>query len=474
MVAIDQQRKAPARAVTAPRATPATGLALPVKLYLLAVVLPMGFFAGPIFLTPVRAILLIMAVPLFIQAVTGRMGRLNLIDLGLCLHVVWIGISFFMNTPERMVETVGSAGLELIGGYFIARAYLQSREQFVSLCKWLLVIGLALVPLALIEGVTRRVVLIEFFNSLPNIRSEAIVYNEERMGLRRSQVVFAHPIHFGLFSSVCFVMCFVALKDTLRDPTRWILSAILGLGVFLSLSSGALLATMIQIALVAWGVVFKRVKSKWLILCALFALALTCVAIVTGDSPIRVFMRYATFSAHNAFWRGIIFEYGMMNVGLNPMFGLAGNLEFWIRPDFMPSPSIDNFWLGTAMAVGIPGLLFLLVPYLGLMVRVALRDFSGDDALRTLRYAWMFCFVGLTFTLATVAIWKSIFSFTFFMLGAGVWMIYAKPRQDGEPREDASAEDAGAALAARRSVYTRFPTTAAAPAPESTGPKRRR
>jgi hypothetical protein len=469
MVAIDQQTKMPARVATMTRATARTDLALPVKLYLLAVVLPMGFFAGPFFLTPVRAILLIMVVPLFIQAVTGRMGRLNLIDIGLCLHVIWTAIAFFMVTPDRMAEVVGSTGLELIGGYFIARAYIQSREQFVILCKWLAVIGLALVPLALIEGVTRRVVLIEFFNSLPNIRSEAIVYNEERMGLRRSQVVFAHPIHYGLFSSVCFIMCLVALKGTFRDITRWMISAVLALGVFLSLSSGALLAMMLQIALVAWGLMFKRVKAKWIILCALFALALTTVAIVSGDSPVRVFMRYATFSAHNAFWRGIIFEYGMMNVGMNPMFGLAGNASNWIRPDFMPSPSIDNFWLATAVRIGIPGLLFLLVPYLGLMVRVALRDFSGDDALRSLRYAWMFCFVGLTFTLVTVTIWKSIFSFTFFMLGAGVWMLYAKPKRDREPGEGASAEDAGGEGPAARSAYTRFPTTAAAPAPKAIG-----
>jgi hypothetical protein len=42
----------------------------------------------------------------------------------------------------------------------------------------------------------------------------------------------------------------------------------------------------------------------------------------------------------------------------------------------------------------------------------------------------MFTFIGLTFSLATVHIWTSIYSFVFFLLGAGMWMASASDDPD--------------------------------------------
>ena len=107
-------------------------------------------------------------------------------------------------------------------------------------------------------------------------------------------------------------------------------------------------------------------------------------------------MSYATFSAHTAYWRSIIFDWGMVNVWANPIFGLG--LNDWVRPRYMVSGSMDNFWLVVAVRYGIPGFALLAAGYLIALWKIGRRDFDGDQLLWQFRRAWMFSFIGLTFT----------------------------------------------------------------------------
>ncbi|MFN3315169.1 MAG: O-antigen ligase domain-containing protein, partial [Hyphomonas sp.] len=168
----------------------------------------------------------------------------------------------------------------------------------LALCRALVTIVLCLVPFALYETQTGRPPLLEFLHSLPGIRSVEIVTIDKRMGLERVQGIFAHPIHFGLFCSVTFSLAFVALKGVTSDMRRWITSAIVAGTGFLALSSGALLAIILQIALIAWAFVFRRLRWRWWLLVGLIALAWVTIDLLSNRSPLRVFMSYATFSAH--------------------------------------------------------------------------------------------------------------------------------------------------------------------------------
>ena len=90
---------------------------------------------------------------------------------------------------------------------------------------------------------------------------------------------------------------------------------------------------------------------------------------------------------------------------------------------------------------------------------VMLRDFSGDIVLTHLRRGWVFTFLGLSFTLCTVHVWTAIYSFTFFMLGAGVWLIAAAREDDNDQTP--------VAVAPKGPVFARdFNTTVAAPTAE--------
>ena len=480
MVAIDGASRTPtrdgsqgatARALPGQTSPDAHKLPWPVGLYLIVVFMPMFFSLGPLSMTPLRMVVLVATVPLAGMLLTGRFGRLVWSDYFFLAHLAWIFVALAVNNPDRVIENFGSNGIEFLGGYLMGRAMIRTRGQFIALAKWLATATALLLPMAVFEALTGRPILLEIIRSIPAVNPPHIGQIDQRLGLDRVQGFFAHPIHFGLFCSIIFSLTFVGLKGVYSDYRRWITSAAVGICTFLALSSGALLALMMQLFFITWFAVLRNFEKRWWLLFWLCVAAYVVVDIASTRTPIRVFMSYATFSAHNAFWRGIIFEWGVRNVfgsvehNVPASVWVGIGLNDWIRPPFMRSSSVDNFWLLTLMLYGLPGLLFLVVGYVGGIIGIIRRKFDGDEELQALRRAWVFTFLGLSFTMVTVHVWSTVYSFVFFMFGAGLWMLQAEPRNpdaaDGAPLPDDTA-------AASRHAYSRFTLKTRGDAPEPT------
>lgn len=437
-------------------------LPLPVLLYLLTVVLPIAFQLGPLYMTTLRLFLIVMIIPLMINLLMGKYGKILATDILFTLHILWAAVAIAVNNPSQVVQTIGSVGIEFLGGYVVGRAFIRTREDFAALGRVLILIVLCTIPFAVIEALTTRPLIIEVIRSLPSINSVAIVNIEARLGLDRAQVMFSHPIHYGLFCSVAFSLSMVALRGTVGNGRRYVTSGLIAGTGFLALSSGAILAFALQFGLIAWAVMFKNYAKRWWLLFGLFVLAYVVIDLLSDRKPVDVFMSYATFSAHTAFWRSIIFEWASANVlgsaekGIPAswMFGIG--LNDWVRPFFMPSPSIDNFWLMMAVRYGLPGLFLIALGYIIGIAKIMRLDFEGDERLMLMRRAWVFTFMGLTFTLCTVHVWTNVYSFVFFIFGAGAWMLTAKrdsgdadTQTSGTPQTDADLE--------KRTPYSRFP-----------------
>lgn len=405
---------------------------LPIQaiLYLIVVVLPIRFQAGPLAMTGLRIYLMALFLPMMINLLRGRYGKIILPDIAFTLYVLWTFIALMVNNPNQVFQSVGSTGVEFLGGYLVGRAYIRTPETFLSLCKWLILLVLITTPFALIETMTGRPLIIEAIKKLPGLNSVDIVNIEKRMGLERVQAVFAHPIHYGMYCSVAFSMVFVALRGQMRSGARYLTSAVIVCSGLLALSSGAMLAMVLQFGLIFWAAVFRKIQWRWWLLVGLFVLGYIVIDLLSNRSPIRVFMSYATFSAHNAYWRGIIFEWGMKSVWAHPIYGIG--FHDWVRPAFMHSGSMDNFWLVVAVRYGIPAFVLLAVGYISGLYRIMRRNFEGDIRLTLIRLAWVFTFLGLSFTLSTVHIWTNIYSFVFFIFGAGVWLISAPVHDDAD------------------------------------------
>ncbi|SFJ56809.1 O-antigen ligase family protein [Celeribacter neptunius] len=419
-----------------------------VTLYIFCVVIPIYFYVGPLYLNTLRAMLLILVVPLWARLLMGHFGRVIATDWLLLLYFLWTIPALWVNNPDQVVQQSGSTGAEFLGGYLVGRAYVRSKGAFLTLCRQLSLIVLLLLPFGLVEARTADPIIPDLIRRLPGVFSVPDVDIPGRMGLNRVQNSFNHPIHYGLFCSVVFSLNFIALNGKIGTAWRWISSALIGMGCFLALSSGALLALLLQLGLITWAFVLHKVEKRWWILLGLFVLAYITVDLLSNRTPIRVFLSYATFSAHTAYWRSLIFEYGFQNALDNPLFGIG--LNDWERPDWMYGDSMDNFWLVVAVRFGFPAAIFLIAGYLYALFKVMFRDLDSDPDLWKIRRAWVFSFVGLTFTLCTVHVWANIYSFVFFIFAAGIWLMDVKPKDDDERTAEAD-RDTGTSL-----PYSRF------------------
>ncbi|WP_284176668.1 O-antigen ligase family protein [Frigidibacter sp. SD6-1] len=400
-----------------------------VWLYLICVITPVAFNIGSVAMTPLRLLLLIMVLPLSARLFSGEFGRVLAVDILFFVHILWATIAIAVNNPNRVVENVGSAAVEFLGGYLVARAYIRTPDQFEKLIKALVLLIIVLLPFGLPELKTGKPVIPTLIEALPGIGSVEDIDNPKRMGLERVQNVFAHPIHYGLFCSVAFTLLLLGFHGRLSLFKRAIGCAIIFAGVFISLSSGALLAVLLQVGLLTWALALWRVPRKWLILLGLMALGYVTIDLLSNRTPMKVIMSYATFSAQTAYYRAEINSWGMYNVQQNPIFGLG--LRNWIRPGYMQRGSVDNFWLVMAMRYGIPGFLILAIGYFHGLFKVGLANLDFSDRALRLRLAWMITFCGLSFTLTTVHVWTAMYSFVFFIFGAGMCMIGWRPEDFG-------------------------------------------
>ena len=414
-----------------------THLPIPVVLFILSMIIPISFTAGPLVLSGTRIFLLVMAVPLFVRMMANSSPQMRIFDTFLACHALWSVLAIYINNPDRALQFSGSNVLEMYGGYVVARACITNYQQFVKSATFIVFIILLSLPFALIEGLTGRNLLQETFSRLPFFGGIPEFHIDRRLGLQRARFTFAHPIHYGIFCSAIFSMIFIAQKNRLQDSKRRLLGAVSIAGTFLSMSSGPLLTLMGQIYLVAWTWVSRNMKNRWRRLFTVGAIAYLPLELMSDRPLILVILSYMTFNPHTAYWRSLIFEFGIQNVWANPMFGIG--LNDWERPAWMYSGSMDNFWLLMGVRYGIPGFLFLAIAWLGLMYKVGTRKFTEDTPLHFARRGWMISITGLTLALATVSVWGSMYALTFFLLGMGGWMLSAPDR--GTKRSD-RADDA--------------------------------
>ncbi|MEL7184423.1 MAG: O-antigen ligase domain-containing protein, partial [Pseudomonadota bacterium] len=116
----------------------------------------------------------------------------------------------------------------------------------------------------------------------------------------------------------------------------------------------------------------------------------------------------------------------------------------------------DNFWLVNAVRYGIPGFLLIAAGWVWAIARIIRRPFNADRRVMLIRRAYVFTFIGLTLTLCTVHVWTNIFSFVFFVFGAGAWLVHW-PTDARDTVAKTPAADPRPGLA-----YTRFPARATA------------
>jgi O-antigen ligase len=446
-------------------------------LFLLCATQPYGLELGPLLIGPYRLVLLIMGPILAIQWLMGRFGRLVLPDFLILGYSLWILISLAANgQANRIPEWGASQVIDTFFAYLLGRAAIRNRQDFYFFTRVLLYILGFLLPFAILESTTGRVILIRLFDALPMVDTFGIVvgHHEPRLGLLRAQTSAAHPILYGILCAMAFSFGLLGLAHSPGRPSfvrRLMLSVGSYMGTFFSLSAGAVVAAGIQGLLMLYNWLLRNWRLRWYLLAAGFTLFYIVVAIVSIRPPALVLGRLVAFNPSTAWNRYMIWQFGSDEVMRNPIFGM-GQFSDWQRAPWMPA-SIDNEWLLAAMRFGLVGIGLVMGAIAYTLFRLMRRDFSSNPEMGAIRDAFVFTLISLVIAYGTVAAWNIQWSLLLVILGGSAW-IYTTAPAVGTGTETAPGHDDPDATSAppRASRYsrTREPEAARDPRRSHEGP----
>jgi hypothetical protein len=386
-------------------------------LFVLSLLVPVILNLGPIRLLPHRAFLLVAFLPLVAMLVSGRAGRLVAADYLILGSVIWAALALFVSWPgPGVIEPIGIYVVEFLGAYLLGRLAIRSAQDFRLFVKFFLGVILILLPFAALEAFLHRPILLELFPS----SYYPVEAGGPRWGLRRAQVVFAHPILYGAFVSTGLGLCWYAFKPSAGLVTRMMLVFPVVCATFFSLSSGAMVALVIQTGLIAWDLAFRGFSNRWKVLGWLSAAAYIFLDAASNRTPFHLLVDYATFNSGTAYTRIVIWRWGIDNVWANPVFGLGMGIADWERASWLGG-SIDNYWLMVAMQYGVPSFLMLALAIF-MMVRRTTQAALVDPLDRASRTGYLVALSGLIIAGGTVHYWQAMLAFLMFMVGAGMWM----------------------------------------------------
>jgi len=403
-----------------------------VPLLMWSLIIPVIVNVGPLRLSPNRIILVLAILPLVVIWLAGGGGRIRLADILVILSSIWMAITLVIYGGSPMIETAGITGIEMLGPYLMARCFIRTERQYKTLIRNLYWIAAVLAPIAALEATTGIRALHILFDPL----FPTFPYGSNmRWNMIRTHTGFEHPILFGCFTAFLFSPIYFALRAKMSVTKAALVALPVPIATFFALSTGAYLGLMIQVMLIGWAFVMRKLTIRWYILSGLILLAYILVDLLSNRNPFHVFISYLTFDAHTAFWRVLIFNYGIQNVWANPIFGIG--MGEWFRPEWMHSSSVDNFWLVIALRHGIPGFVFVTGAYFAVMTTL-IRTKPLLKSVQTHRLALVFSLIGLGVAIITVHVWNATFVFFMFMLGAGTWM--ADVPQAGKDTKDTAPD----------------------------------
>ncbi|MDH3580969.1 MAG: O-antigen ligase family protein, partial [Hyphomicrobiales bacterium] len=261
--------------------------------------------------------------------------------------------------------------------------------------------------------------LLELLNNI--YPSHHIAVWERRLGLARAVGVFEHPILYGVFCVFGLSMAFYTVGKARSLIMGGFRTLPIFLATFFAVSAGPLLGLVTQMGLILWDLGTRWLPNRWIVLISAMVGGYVFVDILSNRTPIEVLISHIAFQDNSAYNRVLIWIFGTAEVARNPFFGIG--LNDWMRPEWM-FPTVDNFWLLTAMRYGLPALIFLAWAIGLVLWKLSWRDFLSVR-LSNYRKAWVFTLCGLVVVASTVHLWNQVFCLFAFFLGSGVWMLSA-------------------------------------------------
>jgi hypothetical protein len=434
---------------------------LSVAALLLAILLPLelDFYVGSLRLNCARVVLFTFLPVAISRIFSGRDAKLRSYDYFFIGYLTWYTLVLFLKEPlDKALQTGGIIFLEESSAYLLARVAIRDLREFLGTVKLLFVSVLIVGALAVPESLFSQHFVRNAAAALAGL--PPVTWIETRSGLARAMSVFSHPIHYGAFCSSVFALIWFTEHNPARRVFR---AALIAAFAFFSLSAGPLQG----IGVVAVGALWERAtrgipNRVWLTLgisAGLYMLA----SLLTKRSPMQIIITGFLFDPASYYYRMLIWDYGIANVMKSPLIGMP--MGFWERPAWMPTDSVDNFWLTIALWGGLPSLVMLVLSIVTAMRAVNRYSEAPEPAeVRRARYAWNAVIVGMCVMGASVHWWGSLA--ILFAVYLGMAGCLADIRERNRELLDAEIEPAPVAPRRRRSRFERqFARETAGPAP---------
>lgn len=394
-----------------------------IAVFMCSMLIPAEFKVGPIRLTPYTALLLAFIGPmllLFARQVTEGRNRLVLLDWLILAHVLASAAAILYNNGLPRLVFVVNNSVTLLGGYLIGRVLIRRAADYEHFFRWFYYGLLFWLPFALIEMLTRQMIITQILSHFADVLPRA--GNSPRLGLNRVQAFMEHAITYGLLCSVGVANSYYILRDApaLKRLGR---TGFFAFMTFISLSSAPNIAQGLQFMLIGWDRLLGSLRHKWVMLVILATVTLATVQLAAPHGIVGLVIDNLAFDSSTGWGRTEIFAYGSAEVLRNPIFGI-GLGDNWIRPWYR-KPSVDNFWLMTALRYGLLAATLLILGILAHLAIILSRS-NLDAKFAEYRKGYVIAWIGMIFILATVHIWGSAPVFIMAYLGAGA-VFYTGP-----------------------------------------------
>lgn len=371
---------------------------------------------GPMRLPPIRVLLLIAAVPVFLAYVGSARIRLRSHDYLFFAFVGWTVLCMAVNRGLDGYQRIGNFTLEYLVMYMAVSVFLVNVAQILRFLNIVFLVILVLGVLAAVESMSNRYILMDLALKFVGGGQYWIFEGGDgarRLGLWRATSVFSHPILYGVFCAVFLSFAWYVHRSV---ATRLVKCAIIAGATFFSLSAGPMLALTLQIGFIALETVTRGIKGRAPIILWSSFVFLAFVQ-VAAESGVYRLVQLVSLEGGSAWYRQLIWIHSLDDVLRSPLFGMLP--ENWEKPGWM-TPSLDNQLILFAMDGGIPALVFLLAALVALTRRLFVRpDAALSFELAGLRRAWTFSVLAMTLVAGTVAFFDKMPPLYALVIGLG-------------------------------------------------------
>ena len=393
-------------------------LAWPVVILCWSLIIPWIVPLGTLSMPPYRIVLVVMFFPALFRMLGGKAGRIGIADIAVVLFSFWISVALVVAHGSAVaLQPAGSQVVETLGAYMLARCYIRSASDFEALARLLFVmVAMVLFPLAILEVVSGRNIVLEVASTI--MPAHVINYMPPRLGLRRVQSVFEHPILFGVFCSGALSMTYLVRGHAKSATMRIAGTGVVALTIVLSMSSGPITTAVLQILLLIWDRLLRKLYIRWWLLIGIVAAAVLLVSLFAKRSLPAILFSYFALDEASAYFRLLIWEFGSQSVLNHPIFGVG--MGQWDRPSWMPF-SVDMFWLVNAIVGGLPAAIFMALAFFSGTFSVAFKK-GLDERAHRCRLAFLVTMTGFFFAGWMVHFWGATYVLFIILLGSGRWI----------------------------------------------------